>query len=310
MIYTLTLNPALDRTIYVEHLLERESIKVIREERYAGGKGIDVSRVIAQLGGESIAIAFLGGYVGKEMEGRLLNDGVAGHFVWTKSGTRTNVIAHCLETEKEIRFNFPGPKISPQELSEIVQLCRNLKPKPSFAVISGSVPQGVDPVIYENLILTFESQGARVVLDTYGEPLKKGLLATPFMIKPNRKELSELVGGNIETIDDAISASEKILEYTEVIAISMGERGILGITRSDGVFLATPPKVDAVNTVGAGDSAVAAMVIALEKELPIKEVIRYGASAGTASTLTEGTATVKFADFERILGETKIEKID
>ncbi|RKZ28317.1 1-phosphofructokinase [bacterium] len=309
MIYTITLNPALDRTIYVEHLLERESIKVLREERYAGGKGIDVSRVIAQLGGESIAIAFLGGYAGKEMEGRLLNEGVAGHFIWTKGETRINVIAHCIQTGREIRFNFPGPTIQPQELSELVNICRNLSPKPTFAVISGSVPQGVNPVIYENLILTFESQGARVILDTYGEPLKKGLLATPFMIKPNRKELSELVGTEIETIDDAISSGKEILKYTQVIAVSLGREGLLGITHG-GIYLATPPEVEAVNTVGAGDSTVAAMVIALEKQLPLDEVFRYGAAAGTASTLTEGTATVNVRDFKKILAQTKIKRID
>ena len=310
MIYTLTLNPALDRTFYVDKIREFDSIKVNRERRYAGGKGIDVSRVIRQLGGESIAMGFLGGFVGKEMEGRLLNEGVACNFVWIREETRTNVIIHSQdESEKEIRFNCPGPDVSPAELSDLFHHCRNLKPKPKFAVISGSVPGGVDPAVYEELVLIFESQGARVILDTYGEPLRKGLLGTPMMIKPNRRELSMLVGSELNTIDEIVPAARSLLEYVEVVAVSLGELGLLGVSENRTV-LARPPKVDIVNTVGAGDSAVAGMVLALEAEMPFDEIIRRGAAAGTASTLTEGTATVNIEDFEKVLEQTKIEKID
>jgi len=308
MIYTLTLNPALDRTFYVEKLEDRESIKVLREKRYSGGKGIDVSRVIKQLGGESIALGFLGGYAGREMEGRLLNEGVACNFQWIHKETRTNVIVHCELTGREIRFNCPGPDVSPSELSELVQKCRDLHPKPKIAVISGSVPSGVNPTLYEQLTLTFESQGARVLLDTYGEPLKKGLLATPFMIKPNRRELSGLVGYDVETVDEAYAAAKSILKYVKLVAVSLGEMGLLGVT-SEGAWLSKPPKVEAINTVGAGDSTVAAMTLAIKSELPIDEILRNGAAAGTASTLTEGTATVNTDDFNRIFAGTKIEQI-
>jgi len=304
------LNPALDNTIYIERIEERESIKVLRQERYAGGKGIDVSRVIAQLGGESIALGFLGGFVGKEIEGRLLNEGIACHFVWTREETRTNIIIHSTGTGREIRLNFAGQQISPTELSDLVNLCRNLKPAPTFAAICGSVPSGVSPVVYENLVLTFESQGARVILDTYGEPLRKGLLATPFMIKPNRRELSELAGANVVSVADATAAAGKALQYAEIVAVSLGEDGLLGITRNDGTYLARPPRVNAVNTVGAGDSAVAGMLLALEGNLPLPEVFRHGVAAGTASTLTEGTATVDIGQFNEILGKTEVQKIE
>ncbi|MCD6595328.1 1-phosphofructokinase family hexose kinase [bacterium] len=309
MIYTLTLNPALDRTFYVDKIREFDSIKVEREERYAGGKGIDVSRVICQLGGESIAIGFLGGFVGKEMEGRLLNEGVACNFVWIRQETRTNVIIHSHdESEKEIRFNCPGPNVSPAELSDLFHHCRKLKPKPKFAVISGSVPGGIDPTVYEELVLIFEAQGARVILDTYGEPLRKGLLGTPFMIKPNKRELSMLVGSELNTIDEIISAARSLLEYVEIVAVSLGELGLLGVSENR-TILAQSPQVDAVNTVGAGDSAVAGMVLALESELPVDEVIRRGAAAGTASTLTDGTATVDIENFEKILAQTKLKVV-
>ncbi|RKZ34112.1 1-phosphofructokinase [bacterium] len=308
MIYTITLNPALDRTFYVNEIKPLESIKVIREERYAGGKGIDVSRVIEQLGGESIALGFLGGYAGKEMEGRLLNEGVVSNFTRIRAETRTNIIVHVLDNGEEFRFNCSGPDVSPAEISDLINLCKNLRPKPDWTVISGSVPSGVDAVIYEQLVLIFESMGAKVILDTYGEPLKKGLLATPFMIKPNKKELSNLVEKELETIDEVISAARSLLKYVQIVTVSLGANGLLGVN-ADGVWLAKPPQVKAINTVGAGDSAVAAMVIALQNNLPIEEVIRQGASAGTASTLTKGTATVNREDFKNILKQTEVQKL-
>ena len=308
MIYTVTLNPALDRTVYVEKLIKYESIRVIREEHYAGGKGIDVSRVIKKLGGQSIALGFLGGYAGMEMEGRLLNEGIACNFVWTKSETRVNVIIHSLEDGGEYRLNFRGPEIRPQEVAELVQKCRSLKPKPTFVVISGSVPEGVDPIIYEQLIITFESQGAKVILDTYGEPLKKGLLATPFMVKPNLVELSEFCGKKLSSIKEIIKAAKELLKFVDVVTVSMGSDGLIGVTKESS-YHAIPPRVEAKSTVGAGDSAVAAMVLALERGMPFEEVIRRGAAAGTASTLTDGTATIDINDFNTILANTVVKKI-
>ncbi len=308
MIYTVTLNPALDWTIYVERLLERESIRVIRQERYPGGKGIDVSRVIKSLGGESIATGFLGGFVGAEMEGRLINEGVACNFIKINEETRTNIIVHCTESGDELRFNLPGPRVSPAELATLMEFCRNLRPKPTFAIISGSAPEGVNPVVYQELVSIFETQGAKVILDTYGEPLRKGLLSTPFMIKPNRLELSQLVGRSLSDIGAVAEAAKELLQWTELVAVSLGAEGLLGAT-SEGVWLAKPPKVDAISTVGAGDSAVAAMVLALQEKMSTEEVIRRGAAAGTASTLTPGTATLRKKDFEKVLSETTVEKV-
>lgn len=310
MIYTLTLNPALDRTIYVNTIEKNESIQVIREERYAGGKGIDVSRVITQFGRESIALGFLGGSVGKEIEGHLINEGVAAHFTYISEETRINVIVHCAITGDEIRFNFPGPRIMNAELAEIVRYCRNLKPKPTFAVISGSLPEGVNPIIYENLVLTFEEQGGRVILDTHGEALKKGLLARPFMIKPNRRELIEMVGRELTVMEDIISAARSLLEYCEIVTVSLGGEGILGVSKKEGAFLAVPPQVKVVNTVGAGDSAVAAMVLALETGQSLPEVLKHGAASGTASTLSSGTAIVDIKAFEAILSKIELRKFE
>lgn len=308
MIYTMTLNPALDRTVYVKEMIERESIPTLNEVRFPGGKGINVSRVIKQLDGESIAMGFLGGYIGMEMEGLLINDGIVCNMVHTRSNTRVNVIVHCLKTGKEYRLNFPGNNIEPNEITTLFNKCRTLKPKPEFAVISGSLPKGVNPVVYQQLILIFEQQGARVIFDSYGEPFKKGLLATPYMVKPNKSELSQYVGKDIKTLQDAIAASKELLKYSEIVVLSMGEEGILGLSGDD-IYRVKPPKLQAMNTVGAGDSTIAAMVIGLEENLPIDEVFRRGVAAGTASTLTDGTATITLNDFYNILELVELVKL-
>lgn len=308
MIYTVTLNPTLDKTVIVKKIVPNESIKVISEERYAGGKGINVSRAIKSLGGESIALGFLGGYTGLEVEGRLLNEGITTAFVFISEETRTNVIVHSEEDKRELRFNFAGPKIKPYELASFIEKCRHLHPRPSFVVISGSIPEGVEPIIYTKLIEIFESRGAKVILDTSGEPLKKGLLGTPFMVKPNKVELEEFTGRKIHNLTDAVKSAEQLLEYVEVAVVSLGEQGLICATRSE-IYHVIPPKVKAVNTVGAGDCTVAGMVLALQRKLPIEEVLRWGSSAGTASTLTSGSATIAKSDFEEILKNVKVKKL-
>lgn len=309
MIYTVTLNPTLDRTILVEDVAYNESTKVLCEERYAGGKGINVSRAIKALGGESIALGFLGGYTGLEIEGRLLNEGITTAFVFISEETRTNIIIHSKQNKKEMRFNFAGPRIKPYELASLVEKCRHLHPKPTYAVVSGSIPEGVEPIIYTKLVEIFESQGAKVILDTSGEPLKKGLLATPFMVKPNRAELGEFIGQPIKSIRCAIEGSKELLKYVEVAVVSLGSDGLICATR-EGIYHANAPKVKTINTVGAGDCAVAGMVLALQKGLPVDEILRWGSAAGTASTITSGSATLTRTDFERVLRKVNVRRLN
>jgi len=308
MIYTITLNPSLDRTIYLESLVKSEANRIIREERYPAGKGIDVSRVLLTLGHESIALGFLGGYTGDEIEGRLFNEGLMMNFVRIKGETRTNIIMHCGENEEYV-INAKGPVVEPIEIAELYRTIKNLHKKPAFAVISGSIPEGLSTRIYAQLTLLFESLGARVIVDTSGEPLKEAVLATPFMIKPNEKEFMALVGKNLTSTHEFVQEGKKVVQRgVEFVVISLGHRGAIGIVR-DEAFLAIPPEVKAINSVGAGDSLVAGVVAGLKEGLTYEEALRLGVACGTASTLRRGTAQLSRDDIAKILKGVKLNKI-
>ena len=307
MIYTVTLNPALDRTIWIEAFGFDDTKRIIREERYPGGKGIDVSRMIRTLGGDSVALGFLGGYTGLEIEGRLLNEGIPHDFIRIGGETRTNIIVHSEEDERELKLNATGPEISPAQLGALVEKVRSLKPAPTIGVISGSVPPGLSPSIYSQLTLTFENLGARVILDSDGEALRRGLAATPYMIKPNKYELSRLVGHEFSDVKDMIASARALVNgELEVVVVSAGEDGVYVVT-ADGGFHCYPPRVEAVNSVGSGDSTVAGIAYGLHKGMSLEEAVGLGVACGTATAMAEGTAKGSKGDIDRLLPHVKIE---
>jgi len=309
MIYTVTLNPALDRTIWIDELQQEDVNRIHREENYAGGKGIDVSRMIQILGGDSIALGFLGGYTGLEIEGILLNEGIAHDFVRTSEETRTNIIIHETKNGKELKFSASGPEIQPAELGLLIQKIDSLKPSPSFVVISGSIPVGLNAGIYTQLTLAFEKLGARVVLDADGDALRKGIKATPYIIKPNVKELSRIIGSEPKSKDEFVGASRKLLSgELEIVVLSAGSSGLY-VVQKDSAFRTIPPEVEAVNTVGAGDAVVAGLVWGLETGVSLKDSAILGTACGTATVLSEGTAMGSRETIEKLLREIDIEEI-
>ncbi|HHS50080.1 MAG TPA: 1-phosphofructokinase [candidate division Zixibacteria bacterium] len=309
MIYTVTLNPALDRTIWIEDFKFDDTQRILREERFPGGKGIDVSRMIRTLGGDSVALGFIGGYTGMEIEGRLLNEGISHDFIRVGGETRTNIIVHSESDDRELKINAPGAEISPVELGRLVDKVRSLKPAPTTAVISGSIPPGLSPGIYAQLTMTFENLGANVILDADGDALAKGLSATPFMIKPNRHELSRLLGSDFGDVRDMFAPARALLggEF-KVIVLSAGEDGAFVITE-DGGFHCRPPKIEIVNTVGSGDSMVAGIAFALERGDSLEDAVRLGVACGTATAMSEGTAQGTKDDIEQLIPHVKIQEL-
>ncbi len=309
MIYTVTLNPALDRTIWVEDFIFDDTCRIKHEEMYPGGKGIDVSRMIATLGGDSVALGFLGGFTGLEMEGRLLNEGIPHDFVRIGGETRTNIIIHSEKSGEELKINAAGPEIKPAELGLLLEKIRSLKPAPTIATISGSVPPGLSPRIYSQLTLTFEAMGARVILDADGEPLTRGIAATPYMIKPNRYELERLVERELPRPADMVKAARDILEgELEVVVISVGEDGVYVVT-SEGGFHCIPPAIECVNSVGSGDSTVAGIAWGLDAGKTLEEAVKLGVACGAATAMTEGTAQGNREDVETVLPKVEIQPL-
>jgi 1-phosphofructokinase len=305
MIYTITLNPALDRTLWIERIRDDVSNRILEEHSYAGGKSIDVSRVLKNLGIDNSALGFVGGFAGRELEGRLLNAGVQTDFVRVSGETRTNIIIHETETGRQLNFNARGPEIKPSEMMQLVEQIEALS-QPEIVAIGGSLPLGVNPEIHHKIITLLKKRQAKVVLDVDGEALRQGIKALPTVIKPNIHELSELVGRDLKGLDEMLVAAREINKSgVEIVLVSMGAKGILLVANGQ-EYHAVPPAVDVKSTVGAGDSSVAGFISGLARGKDLNECLTYAVAAGTATTLSQGTALAQNEDFQRILKQVKL----
>lgn len=307
MIYTVTLNPALDRTLYVESLVPGQSCRVRREARYAGGKGIDVSRALREVGSDSVALGLVGGFDGKELEGRLLLAGVACRFTHIANETRTNVIIQDESKGAETALLARGPEVQPSELMDFLDMLEKL-PDMNFLVISGSLPPGLTPEVYSRMVTIGNERRARVVLDTTGDALRQGIHARPAVIKPNRFELADLAGRELADVRAISEYAKTLLDQVETVLVSMGADGIVMVTR-DRVFHARPPKVTVKSTVGAGDCSVAGFVHGLVVGDSNTDALRRAVATGTAATLNAGTGLCRCADIDTILPEVTVVEV-
>jgi 6-phosphofructokinase 2 len=305
MIYTITLNPALDRTIWIERIRDDVSNRILEEHSFAGGKSIDVSKVLKNFGVDNIALGFVGGFAGRELEGRLLNEGIQTDFIRVSGETRTNIVIHEKETGRQLAFNARGPEIRPDEMMQLVEQIETL-PCPAIVTIGGSLPLGVSPEIYRKIIALVKKCDTKVFLDVDGEALRIGIKAQPTVIKPNIHELSELVGKELKSMDEIIAAAREInRQGVEIVLVSMGAKGILLVTKGR-EYLAVPPAVKVESTIGAGDSAVAGFISGMVRGKELKEALIYAASAGTATTLSQGTALCQRSDFLKLVTQVKL----
>lgn len=305
MIYTITLNPALDRTIWIDRIRNDVSNRILDEKSFAGGKSIDVSKVLKNFGVDNIALGFVGGFAGSELEGRLLNEGIHTDFIRVSGETRTNIILHEKETGRQLAFNARGPEIHPSELMQLVEQIERL-PCPEVVTIGGSLPPGITPEIYRKIITMVRKCRAQVVLDVDGQSLSVGIKAHPNIIKPNIHELSELVGRERKEMDEIVEAAREINQSgVELVLVSMGARGILLVANGE-EYMAVPPKVKVENTIGAGDSAVSGFVYGLISGKDLKESQTYAAAAGTATATRSGTALCQKGDFLKIVPQVKL----
>jgi len=308
MIYTVTLNPALDRTIIVEKLVLDDTTRILSETLYAGGKGIDVSRVIRELGGQSVALGLVGGYDGLHLEGLLINAGVMTDFTKISAETRTNIILKEKDTKNQFMISAAGPQVSPTEIGE---LYHNVLQSQSmdYLVLSGSLPKGVTPNVYGQLILAGTKRGAFVVLDTDGRALKESINYRPTLIKPNRYELSRLVEKDLFSEKDILIACGDVHKLgIEYVLVSRGKEGII-LSTEDYKIKAFAPPVQVDSTVGAGDSVVAGFVKAHSQGKELEDCVQLACAAGTATAKTPGTELCHLAEVEEVLQHIKITRL-
>ncbi len=309
MIATVTLNPSLDKTVTVHGLVIEETNRWTTFRRDPGGKGINVSRVIHELGGNTIAYSFSGGVDGQIMKRLLRRKKMPFDFVAVRQPTRSNFIITDLKTHHQTRIDAPGPRISATELQRLKDKIRKTQPKPDFIVFAGSVPPGISDDIYRELIEEAKSQGIKTALDSDGIWLTEGIKAKPYLIKPNVHETEELLEVELKDERAIIRAVKRFLDQgIGVAVISRGRGGLIAGTKEK-IVKAVPPEVKTRSTVGAGDSALAGLVLKLSQEATLEETCRLAAAAGTAATLTHGTQLCRRSDVEKLLPLVKIEPL-
>ena len=307
MIYTVTLNPSLDRTLTVPQIIENEVLRAAQVRLDWGGKGLNVSRALKALGGESIALGFCGGATGVVLIDGLHALGIPTRFIPIANETRTcTVIAESGASGRHIKVNEPGPTTSPDEQAALLALVAETAQAGDYWTLNGSLPPGAPVGFYATLIDLVRSHGARVCLDTSGEALLLGCAAHPFLVKPNRAEASAVTGIDIRSAADAQRAVDVFLQQgVQWAALSLGEEGLLLASRGESAW-AKPPEIAIQGPTGAGDALLAGLLWAFERSLPVEEVARWGVACGAAAAMLPGTGVGSRSEVEAIYDLTRV----
>ncbi|MFC1940054.1 1-phosphofructokinase [Chloroflexota bacterium] len=306
MIATITLNPSLDEYIMVDGLVVEETNRWSHRRRYAGGKGIDVSRAIHEMDGITIAHGFIGGPAGRGVEILLDEEGVLFRLTPIKNETRTNFIIVDTRNYQQTRIGDPGPRVSKKELDRFCKKLKGMRPKPSLVVASGSVPPGVPDNIYYDIIMGCRGDNIRTILDSSEQWMAEGINAKPYLIKPNVHETERLLGRELPNEEAVIEAALDLVEMgIEIVAISRGKEGIIAATKGR-LIKAVPPPVKVRSAVGAGDCTVAGLALKLAYRGSLLEACRLAVAMGAACVLTPGTELCRRADVERLLPKVKV----
>lgn len=309
MIYTVTLNPAVDRELTVPELAFDTVLRSTAFQVDFGGKGFNVSRLLRGLGQDSVAVGFAGGRAGELLQDGLRSLGIATDFVWVAGETRTNVSIVNQEHSHYLKANEPGPTISPDSLDELVRKITGLASPGDWWVLAGSLPPGVPDGIYADLIAIIQGRGGHAILDTSGESLALGCRAKPYLVKPNAYEASQLTGLPVESREQIARAGQAVRAAGPAnVVISLGKDGALLLTQA-GAWLAKAPKIEERNPIGAGDSMVGGIVWALHGGLGLQQALAWGIACGAASASLSGTAVGDRPLVESLLAQVKLESI-
>jgi 6-phosphofructokinase 2 len=309
LIATITLNPSLDQHITVDGLVIDGTNRWSRLHRYAGGKGIDVSRAIYEMGGRTVAYGFIGGPVGRAVEILLDEEGVPFSFTPIHRETRTNFIITDSKTGRQTRIDAPGPHITKDEFERFQRKMRRISPSPDLVVVGGSLPPGVPSNVYYSIIMEAKKFGVRAILDSEGQWLAEGIKAKPYLVKPNVTEAEGLLGRELSDEDAVIKGALDIVDMgVEIAVISRGEEGIIAATEKE-VIKAVPPQVKVKSAVGAGDCTIAGLALKLANEESLFSACRLAVALGTAVVLTPGTELARRDDVEELLPQVKVKRV-
>lgn len=309
MIVSITLNPSVDRTLFVSSFKPRDTNRVERTETDAGGKGVNLARVAKELDGRVFATGFLGGRTGRIVQQTLEAEAVEHSFVEVEGETRLNITVGDGQGPPT-SFNERGPEISLHDWSALCDFLEELYPAATYVAMGGSLPPGVPADAYLILQRAAREYGCLSVVDADGYALQNAMREPPFLVKPNADEASRYLRREVRTMEDGLAAArEFVARGVEVAIVSMGAAGA-ALSSPEEEYLARPPQVEAVSTIGSGDSLVAGFLVGLEQGMSFREALRLGVAAGTATAMTNGSEIGRRETILSLVKEVHVEPVD
>lgn len=308
-ILTLTVNPAVDRIVTVDRLVFEDRAYIESTTEAAGGRGINASRVLNSFGAKTTAITTAGREVGRIFEEQLKSDTFEKEIVRIRSNIRINLTISDRQG-LTVKLNERGPTLTRMEQNRLVKAVEKLLPQSSWLMLCGSLPPGVDDSLYTKLIELATKHKVNTLLDTDGDPLLHGVEAKPTIVKPNQSEAERILNTAMITRSQQIDAVQRIKEMgAQSVVLSLGSRGVIASTSTEGVLEVTPPHVQALSPIGAGDAMSAALVWALSRGESFGEALRWGVAAGTASAKLPGITLASLDQTKEIYPRTQITRI-
>lgn len=289
MIYTVTMNPSIDYIVTVKDFHAGAVNRTSQEIIYPGGKGINVSMVLKNLGFNSTALGFTAGFTGDELRKKLKEFGISTNFIPVKKGlTRINV---KIRSDKESEINGQGPVVDNEEITVLYNIIDQLQDE-DILILGGSVPESMSSSIYMTIMERLVSKNVRIIVDTTRDLLVNVLKYRPFLIKPNNHELGEIFGRELKSKDEIIQYAKKLKDMgARNVLVSMAGEGAIMITEKDEIFVTEAPKGKVKNSVGAGDSMVAGFIAGYLNTKDYKEAFKMGVCTGSASAFSDELAT-------------------
>ena len=310
-VLTLTMNPSLDVSTSVDKVVDTNKLRCAPETLQPGGGGINVARVIKEMGGSSCAVFPCGGYTGQRLNKLLSEEGVSFESIALPIDTRQCFSVHETSSGRDFRFILPGERLSDMDIQRCLEYFQKIKNPPKFLVASGSLPPGVSVEFYAELSEIAKRLDCRFVLDTAGQPLAKAIDAGGnYLIKPSLQELEELIDQKLDSDASRLKASRQLVDSgaTELVAVSLGEEGALLVGR-DFALRAPAIPVTPLSTVGAGDSMVGGILWGLSNGKSIEDAFKYGLACAAGTLLNIHSKMCSFQDVARLLPQATVNRL-
>lgn len=308
MITTVTLNASIDKAYYMDGSIENGTVMRVKSViNTAGGKGLNVARVVNLCKEDVLAAGLAGGYNGGYLENLLDKDGIPHDFDHIEGETRSciNILDEAFGSTEYLE---PGCQVTEEEEKNFLKRFPQIIKDSSVITISGSIPRGMSKDIYNRMIFLAKEKGKQVILDTSGELLKKGIQACPTVVKPNKDEMEMLFHTEIRGTEDVIKNAEKILDQgIPYVVVSLGGDGALMLCK-EGVFHGKPPEIKVVNTVGCGDSMVGALAVALHRNYEPEKALQFAVAVASANAMSPSTGCFDPEVYKKLIHEVEVIK--